>query len=82
MAVLLKQKDERYASAQPLSVAILTPSEKKILRLIADGFPARRWGEVLSIHYRAVEDHRTNMYRKPNTEGANALALFELQHQI
>jgi DNA-binding CsgD family transcriptional regulator len=59
----------------------LTPSEKKILRLIADGLSSKEIGDVLSIHYRTVENHRTNMCRKLSIEGANALARFALQHR-
>jgi DNA-binding NarL/FixJ family response regulator len=77
-AVLLNQKSD---AAQPFDVSVLTPSEKKILRLIADGLSSKEIGDELSIHYRTVENHRTNMCRKLNIEGANALARFALQHR-
>lgn len=77
-AVLLKQSSD---TAQPFDVSVLTPSEKKILRLIADGLSSKEIGDQLSIHYRTVENHRTNMCRKLNIEGANALARFALQHR-
>jgi DNA-binding NarL/FixJ family response regulator len=77
-AVLLKQSTD---ATRPLDVSILTPTEKKILRLIADGLSSKEIGDELSIHYRTVENHRTNMCRKLNIEGANALARFALQHR-
>lgn len=77
-AILLKQTTD---SAQPLDISALTPTEKKILRLIADGLSSKEIGDELSIHYRTVENHRTNMCRKLNIEGANALARFALQHR-
>ena len=77
-AVLLNQKSD---AAQTFDVSVLTPSEKKILRLIADGLSSKEIGDELSIHYRTVENHRTNMCRKLNIEGANALARFALQHR-
>jgi DNA-binding NarL/FixJ family response regulator len=80
-AVLLKQRDELLGKEQRLDVTVLTPSEKKILRLIADGLSSKEIGDALSIHYRTVENHRTNMCRKLNIEGANALARFALQHR-
>jgi DNA-binding CsgD family transcriptional regulator len=80
-AVLLKQKDELSGGVQQLDITVLTPSEKKILRLIADGLSSKEIGDSLSIHYRTVENHRTNMCRKLNIEGANALARFALQHR-
>lgn len=80
-AVLLKQKTESPGSSPQLDITVLTPSEKKILRLIADGLSSKEIGDALSIHYRTVENHRTNMCRKLNIEGANALARFALQHR-
>jgi DNA-binding NarL/FixJ family response regulator len=80
-AVLLKQKTDTGSSGQQLDITVLTPSEKKILRLIADGLSSKEIGDELSIHYRTVENHRTNMCRKLNIEGANALARFALQHR-
>lgn len=77
-AVLLKQTTD---STPLLDINTLTPTEKKILRLIADGLSSKEIGDALSIHYRTVENHRTNMCRKLNIEGANALARFALQHR-
>jgi DNA-binding NarL/FixJ family response regulator len=80
-AVLLKQPAESTSGGQFLDISILTPTEKKVLRLIADGLSSKEIGDSLSIHYRTVENHRTNMCRKLNIEGANALARFSLQHR-
>src|SRR5580704_5407662 len=41
----------------------LTPTERNILRLIAEGKSSKEIGEELSIHYRTVENHRTNICR-------------------
>lgn len=79
-AVLLKQTADN-ANSQSFNVSVLTPTEKKVLRLIADGLSSKEIGDQLSIHYRTVENHRTNMCRKLNIEGANALARFALQHR-
>jgi DNA-binding NarL/FixJ family response regulator len=80
-AVLLKQPAESQGAGQVLDISVLTPTEKKVLRLIADGLSSKEIGDELSIHYRTVENHRTNMCRKLNIEGANALARFSLQHR-
>jgi DNA-binding NarL/FixJ family response regulator len=63
--------------------ANLTPTERRIMRLIADGKTSKEIGAELSIHYRTVENHRTNICRKLNLEGegANALLRFALQHK-
>lgn len=59
----------------------LTPSERRILLLIADGLSSKEIGVELSIHYRTVENHRTNICRKLGIEGANALLRFAVQHK-
>ena len=62
-------------------LASLTPTERKVLRLISEGQSSKEIGEALSIHYRTVENHRTNMCRKLELEGANALVRYALQHR-
>ena len=71
------------ASPQNTLTANLTPTERRIMRLIADGKSSKEIGAELSIHYRTVENHRTNMCRKLNLEGegANALLRFALQNK-
>lgn len=59
----------------------LTVSERRILMLISEGLSSKEIGNELSIHYRTVENHRTNICRKLNIEGANALLRFAVQHK-
>ena len=80
-AVLLKQNPEAQAAGSAFDASLLTPTEKKILRRIADGLSSKEIGDQLSIQYRTVENHRTNMCRKLKIEGANALARFALQYR-
>jgi len=63
--------------------ANLTPTERRIMLLIADGKSSKEIGAELSTHYRTVENHRTNICRKLNLEGegANALLRFALQNK-
>jgi DNA-binding NarL/FixJ family response regulator len=61
----------------------LSPTERRIMQLIANGKSSKEIGSELSIHYRTVENHRTNICRKPalDGEGANALLRFALQNK-
>jgi DNA-binding NarL/FixJ family response regulator len=68
------------ATVDPL-LRDLTPSERRILKLIAEGLSSKEIGNEISIHYRTVENHRTNICRKLNIEGANALLRFAVQHK-
>ena len=71
--------DEKKKSQSPLSD--LTPAELKILRLVAEGLTSKEIADKLSIHYRTVENHRTNMCRKLGVDGASALLRFALNHR-
>ncbi len=64
---------------QDSPVSRLTSAERRILELIAEGQSSKDIGATLSIHYRTVENHRTNICRKLGLEGANALMRFALQ---
>ncbi len=79
--ILLGNKDASEANRLSIDLRKLTGTEKKVLRLIADGKSSKEVGDELSIHYRTIENHRTNICRKLNLEGANALARFALQHR-
>jgi DNA-binding NarL/FixJ family response regulator len=61
----------------------LSPTERRIMQLIANGKSSKEIGSELSIHYRTVENHRTNICRKLalDGEGANALLRFALQNK-
>jgi DNA-binding NarL/FixJ family response regulator len=61
----------------------LTPTERRILQLISTGKTSKEIGDELSVHYRTVENHRTNICRKLELdgEGANALLRFALQNR-
>ncbi len=66
---------------QDSPVSRLTNAERRILELIAEGQSSKDIGATLSIHYRTVENHRTNICRKLGLEGANALMRFALQNK-
>jgi DNA-binding NarL/FixJ family response regulator len=76
MAARLLQKPDPVAST-----GALTPAERRIMQEIAAGKSSKEIGAELSIHYRTVENHRTNICRKLGLEGANALVRFALQNK-
>jgi DNA-binding NarL/FixJ family response regulator len=59
----------------------LTPTERRILRMVADGKSSKAIGDELFVHYRTVENHRTNICQKLSLHGPNALFRFALQHK-
>ena len=78
----LLQRREPPKSDQ-LTAGNLTPTERRVMQLIANGKTSKEIGSELSIHYRTVENHRTSMCRKLELEGegANALLRFALQNK-
>ncbi len=60
---------------------ILTPSEKKILKLIAKDKTNKEIASQLFISYRTVEKHRSNMITKLNLEPkTNSLLIWAKEH--
>jgi DNA-binding NarL/FixJ family response regulator len=82
-ADLLQSRNQPDPKSSPSLTSNLTPTELRIMRLIATGKTSKEIGADLSIHYRTVENHRTNICRKLELdgEGANALLRFALQNK-
>jgi DNA-binding NarL/FixJ family response regulator len=82
-ADLLQSQNRPEAKSSNALMSLLTPTELRIMQLIARGKTSKEIGTELSIHYRTVENHRTNMCRKLELEGegANALLRFALQNK-
>src|SRR5271170_3239523 len=78
--LLQSQNRPDLKSSHPL-MSHLTPTELRIMQLIARGKTSKEIGAELSIHYRTVENHRTSICRKLGIEGANALLRFAVQHK-
>jgi DNA-binding NarL/FixJ family response regulator len=80
---LLQRQNQADAKSGHALTSHLTPTELRIMQLIARGKTSKEIGAELSIHYRTVENHRTSMCRKLDLEGegANALLRFALQNK-
>lgn len=59
----------------------LTPTEKRVLKLIAQYKTSKEIAEELHIHYRTVDNHRTNISTKLGLQGSHALLKFAVEHQ-
>lgn len=59
----------------------LTKTERRVLRMIAEDKTSREIGEILFIHPRTVDNHRTNICQKLDIHGTNALLRFALTHK-
>lgn len=59
----------------------LTPAERRILKLIAEGKGSKEIAALLRINYRTVDNHRTNISQKLNLHGSHALLRFAIEHK-
>ena len=59
----------------------LTPTELRVLSLIADYKTSKEIGQVLFISPRTVETHRNNICQKLGVSGSHALIKFALGHK-
>ncbi|PLX32833.1 MAG: DNA-binding response regulator [Ignavibacteria bacterium] len=71
-----KEKQE-----ERLGLMQLTPSERKILTMIAKEMTSAEIGNALHISPRTVEHHRSNIIGKLGLSGQYALVRFALQHR-
>jgi DNA-binding NarL/FixJ family response regulator len=59
----------------------LTPTERRVLKLIAENLTSKEISEQLFISPRTVEKHRENICQKLNLQGSHSLFKFALQHK-
>ena len=78
LSALLLNRRRRTADFERENHGIeqLTPTERRILKLIADEKTSKEIGEQLYISYRTVEKHRSNISRKLDLQGSLALVKF------
>jgi DNA-binding NarL/FixJ family response regulator len=83
MTGYLIQRRNRAADFWQETPAIesLTPTELRVLRLIANGYSSKKIGSDLFINYRTVENHRTNICQKLGLHGHNSLVKFAFEHK-
>jgi len=75
-----RRRAEDFEREQP-GLHLLTPTEKCVLKLIAEDKTSKEIGEELFISYRTVETHRANISRKLDLHGSLALVKFAVAHK-
>ena len=77
---LVSRRRRPGGSKEAPDVKELTPTERRILKLIADYKTSREIAEELFISYHTVETHRRNICEKLDLRGSHALMKFALAH--
>ena len=61
---------------------MLTPREREILQLVAEGRSNKEIGTTLNISTKTVETHRANMMHKLGLTSVGALVRYAVRNQI
>jgi DNA-binding CsgD family transcriptional regulator len=75
-----RRRAEELKSDKP-ALASLTPTERRVLHLIAEDKTSREIGDELFVSHRTVDTHRLNISRKLNLRGNLALVKFAITHK-
>ncbi len=76
-----RQRAQNFEQNEP-NLARLTPTERRILQLIADYKSNKEIAAELFVHYRTIETHRTNICQKLELQGHKALLKFSIEHKF
>jgi DNA-binding NarL/FixJ family response regulator len=79
--LIQRQERERELERTQTGLTSLTPTERHILSAVAANKSSKQIADELCIHFRTVENHRTNICQKLGINGSNALLKFALQHR-
>ncbi len=75
----LFKRNKQGAEADHL-ISMLTPSEKKVLNLVAEYKSSKEIASLLFISEKTVFNHRMNICKKLNLSGKNSLLRYALEH--
>ena len=75
-----RRRAEVLKNGKP-ELAALTPTERRILQMIAEDKTSREIGDELFISHRTVDTHRLNISRKLNLRGNLALVKFAITNR-
>ncbi len=80
--VLVRRNAAREELRQEkLGLASLTPSERQILKLIAEDRTSKEIAELVGCSVRTVDTHRQNISRKLELSGSHSLLRFAFDHK-
>ena len=72
------ESEEDVAEASPFEV--LTPREREVLKLVAEGSNSREIAEMLRISLQTVKTHRVNIMRKLDIHKVNDLVAYAIKN--
>lgn len=80
LSTLMLKRVARASAPPPPGLDDLTPTERRVLKLIAEYKTSKEIAGALFISTRTVEHHRSNITTKLELKGSHALLKFALDH--
>jgi DNA-binding NarL/FixJ family response regulator len=74
--------DGRKALKRKSAIHTVTPREKEVLKLLAEGYQNKEIAGLLCISVKTVEKHRANLITKLDLHNAAALTAFAFEHGL
>lgn len=78
---IARSQEKSPAGAEGSLIALLTQTERKILKLISQSKSTKEIAEDLFVSPRTIDTHRSNICAKLNIQGKNALVYFAMEHK-
>ena len=73
------ERVQRLLLSKP-QIETLTPSERRILKLVGQDFTSKEIANSLNLSVRTVDNHRQNICHKLNLHGTHSLLKFAFDH--
>jgi DNA-binding NarL/FixJ family response regulator len=68
--------------SQPSTKAVLTPREREVIQLLAEGKTSKEVAVALKLSVKTAETHRTNLMRKLDLHSVADLTLYAIRNGI
>jgi DNA-binding NarL/FixJ family response regulator len=68
--------------SQPSAKAVLTPREREVIQLLAEGKTSKEVAVALKLSVKTAETHRTNLMRKLDLHSVADLTLYAIRNGI
>jgi len=81
-SLVVKEYLESYSKNESISLQTLTPREREVLQLLAEGKSTKKISQILNISIKTVESHRRRMMGKLNISSIAGLTKYAIREGL
>ena len=81
-AMVLDSRRENAAAPEPPARSQLTPREREVVQLLAEGKSSKEVAVILGLSVKTAETHRSNIMRKLELHSVSDLVLYAVRNNI